>query len=353
MKYGFFVIAFSLVFIPVPGNAAVCNGVENNLNLCYPLIQGFSLSLDLNFAQIVGWLYYFVVGVSGLIAFVVIIRGGIQWLASSGNTQLISDAKDRIRNALMGLLLVLSSFLILQFINPDLAGSNFITLPRFEAKKDAAPPPPPPKGDPQALLFVVNGSEEGVNVRPGGTISLLWKAGEGYQRCEAVSDPTTSLWAGNVGTNGAKELSAGTQSQRLELICFRNASAFVSKSLSVTVTEFALEPGSAPIVNLFVSGESLRSGRNSEGPFTLRLDGAAPGDFKDNRVKFVWESNADQCVGTNSLELGQKRDQSGEDTMLFFGPPEFPDGNYTFTITCSGSRFALPSSDSVVIDMKF
>lgn len=41
-------------------------------------------------------------------------------MSSSGNPAQISDAKDRLKQALLGLLLVFSSFLILRVVNPDL-----------------------------------------------------------------------------------------------------------------------------------------------------------------------------------------------------------------------------------------
>lgn len=69
---------------------------------------------------LVAWLYTFFVMISGLAAFVMIIWGGVQWMTSQGNPTATGDAKDRIKMALLGLLLVLASFLILQIINPEL-----------------------------------------------------------------------------------------------------------------------------------------------------------------------------------------------------------------------------------------
>jgi hypothetical protein len=41
-------------------------------------------------------------------------------MSSQGNPSATGDAKDKIQKALLGLLLVLASFLILQIINPEL-----------------------------------------------------------------------------------------------------------------------------------------------------------------------------------------------------------------------------------------
>ena len=94
-----------------------------NLNLTYPIFPG---TPDINkeenqgLSGIVAWLYTLIVGISGLAAFVMIVWGGVQYMTSAGNPTKTSDAKDKIKMALLGLLLVLASFLILQVINPEL-----------------------------------------------------------------------------------------------------------------------------------------------------------------------------------------------------------------------------------------
>ena len=114
------IISISFVLLPAVSLAVVCNGVENNLNLCYPSFQNLSLTLDMNLSEIVAWFYYFIIGVAGLSAFVMLVWGGFQYLTSAGNPASISDAKDKIKSALLGLLIILTAWLILQVINPDL-----------------------------------------------------------------------------------------------------------------------------------------------------------------------------------------------------------------------------------------
>jgi len=91
-----------------------------SLNLNYPSFGGFDLNTNQNLDQIVAWFYYFIVGISGFAAFIMLVWGGFQYLTSAGNPTQISDAKDRMQKALLGLLLILASWLILQVINPDL-----------------------------------------------------------------------------------------------------------------------------------------------------------------------------------------------------------------------------------------
>ena len=91
------------------------------LNLTYPTLPGgFKLEDATDLPKLVAWLYTFFVMISGLAAFVMIVWGGVQWMSSQGNPTATGDAKDKIKMALLGLLLVLSSFIILQIINPEL-----------------------------------------------------------------------------------------------------------------------------------------------------------------------------------------------------------------------------------------
>ena len=116
----FLIILNSLLLLPDISLAVTCNGAENRLNLCYPSFQNFSLTLDMPLNQAIAWFYYFIVGVAGLAAFVMLVWGGFQYLTSAGNPTAIGDAKDRIKSALLGLLIILISWLILQVINPEL-----------------------------------------------------------------------------------------------------------------------------------------------------------------------------------------------------------------------------------------
>jgi hypothetical protein len=68
----------------------------------------------------VRYIFNFVVGISGLIAFGVIVFGGIRYLTSAGNPTTMADAQNQIFSALIGLLVILGSYLLLTTINPQL-----------------------------------------------------------------------------------------------------------------------------------------------------------------------------------------------------------------------------------------
>ena len=86
---------------------------------------------------LIAWIYYFIVGIAGLAAFVMLVWGGVQWLTSGAIPSQAGEARDKIKNAIIGLLLVLASFLIIQVLNPEL---TIIGLSGLDPQSRKAPP---------------------------------------------------------------------------------------------------------------------------------------------------------------------------------------------------------------------
>ncbi|MBI2573950.1 MAG: hypothetical protein HYV78_00960 [Candidatus Wildermuthbacteria bacterium] len=124
----------------------LASAYELKLNLEYPSFGGFRLDQQTNgLSQIIGWLYYALVGLSGAAAFAMFVVGGVRWLSSSGNPSLIGDARDQMQNALLGLLLVLSSVLIIRIINPELTILKEPTLEKLVGMELSNPLPDRPE----------------------------------------------------------------------------------------------------------------------------------------------------------------------------------------------------------------
>ena len=70
-------------------------------------------------------LFPFLLSIAAGLAFVMIVIGGIFYITSAGNPAAISSAKDRIKAALIGLLIAVSSYLIINAINPNLLNLDF------------------------------------------------------------------------------------------------------------------------------------------------------------------------------------------------------------------------------------
>ena len=103
------------------------------LELSYPEIgpegQKIKIELGMDLNKLIAWFYYFIVGISGFAAFFMLVWGGFQWLTSAGSPSKISEAKDRITSAILGLIIILASFLILKVINPELITLKLPGLP--------------------------------------------------------------------------------------------------------------------------------------------------------------------------------------------------------------------------------
>ncbi|KKU13678.1 MAG: hypothetical protein UX20_C0016G0026 [Candidatus Magasanikbacteria bacterium GW2011_GWC2_45_8] len=77
-------------------------------------------------------LYRFLISIAGIISAVMIMIGGFQWIAAGGNSSQRASALERIEGALVGLALVIVSYLVLYIINPDLVRFQSLRIPVVE-----------------------------------------------------------------------------------------------------------------------------------------------------------------------------------------------------------------------------
>lgn len=75
--------------------------------------------------------YQFALMLGGLLAFVIIVFAAIQHTVSADNPSKQSDAKDMIKQALLGLLLLAGAYIVLNTINPRLTNLKLPTLNRL------------------------------------------------------------------------------------------------------------------------------------------------------------------------------------------------------------------------------
>lgn len=88
---------------------------------CQPIAGGQCPKLpESGPAGYVARLYQFGLMIAGLLAFAGIIYGSVKYILSAGNMASLDDAKEQIRQAIYGLLLLLGAFIILYTINPTL-----------------------------------------------------------------------------------------------------------------------------------------------------------------------------------------------------------------------------------------
>lgn len=81
--------------------------------------------------QLIAFIYGFALWIVGVLVFLQITRAGVMWLLAAGNASKIGSAKSLMTNAIVGLIVLLSSVVILNTINPTLTQNSF-QLPKFE-----------------------------------------------------------------------------------------------------------------------------------------------------------------------------------------------------------------------------
>lgn len=82
-------------------------------------LQTYGIGYDTKIGELLSALYNFGVVIAGISALIMFTYGGVRYLTSAGSSSAISDARQKMTNALIGLALIASSYLILYAINPD------------------------------------------------------------------------------------------------------------------------------------------------------------------------------------------------------------------------------------------
>jgi len=71
-------------------------------------------------AEVISYIFNLLVAIGSFIAVVIVIMAGIEWMTSEGNPSKVEGAKDKIKNTLLGVAVLIGSYLILGAINPSL-----------------------------------------------------------------------------------------------------------------------------------------------------------------------------------------------------------------------------------------
>lgn len=87
------------------------------------------------------------IGITGVLAVLVIMIGGIQYI-TSGSFSGKEDGKEKISKALIGLFLAIAAWIILYTINPDLLSLKLNITKTENGQQEEPLPPPPPLEEP-------------------------------------------------------------------------------------------------------------------------------------------------------------------------------------------------------------
>lgn len=76
--------------------------------------------------------YKYAIGIAGILATIVMMIGGFLWLTAGGNQSRIGEAKSWIGASLTGLIIALSSYLILYQVNPNLVKFDALKIAKIK-----------------------------------------------------------------------------------------------------------------------------------------------------------------------------------------------------------------------------
>lgn len=104
--------------VPIPGFEK-----ENNTNngFSLPTISADKTRISVNFlAEYINAVYGWVLGAAALVAVVMMMIGGLQYVMARGKSKYIEAAKARITNAITGMVLLLATYSIMNLVDPRL-----------------------------------------------------------------------------------------------------------------------------------------------------------------------------------------------------------------------------------------
>ena len=65
----------------------------------------------------------------GIISVIILLLGGFKWMTSAGNAEKVTEAKNLIKNGIIGLIIILSAYTITRFVVENVADVTGVTEP--------------------------------------------------------------------------------------------------------------------------------------------------------------------------------------------------------------------------------
>lgn len=135
MKKIFFVLA------PAVGLFSALPALAVNINMNLP-----GTSPNTSIGGLIANIYNFAMIAAGILAFGAIVYGGIRYATGRGNPSEESDAKGRIWNALLGILLLAGAYIILYTINPNIVNLSLPDINQTVTASQTSTTPAPTPG---------------------------------------------------------------------------------------------------------------------------------------------------------------------------------------------------------------
>jgi len=116
------IFALLLVYFLIPSISLVF-AQEGGLEVSYPEMPGgidSPKTIKVFLPRYIQYIYKFTVMIGGIVALLALIYGGFRYLTSAGSPATMTDARNQIFAGLIGLTVILGSYVVLYEINPDL-----------------------------------------------------------------------------------------------------------------------------------------------------------------------------------------------------------------------------------------
>ncbi|MEM2954985.1 MAG: pilin [Candidatus Nanoarchaeia archaeon] len=168
--------------------------------------------------------FIFGLGLVGITALFALVFGGIRYITSADSETKITDAKAWLTGAILGLVLLLGSYLILKTINPDLIILQEPTLipieiePPVPIPTPAQPWPGIPGAHPETLTFSKSIDEQHFNERapnslrqalaglPFGVLITSYDTGNHVSNSQHYLGNAVDIYVGNLSRDQIKQL---------------------------------------------------------------------------------------------------------------------------------------------------
>lgn len=110
--------------------------ITRALEVDFPELGGIKPADAFGPAQWISYIFTFSMAAVGLAVIYAFTRGGIEWMTAGDNQSRVSDARARMKGAVLGLIILLGSYVLLNTINPDLVN---LREPNFQFNTPANP----------------------------------------------------------------------------------------------------------------------------------------------------------------------------------------------------------------------
>ncbi len=194
MKKYIFIIILLLAISRAPRAELAAVRLETGL----PTIPATGLTVGQELPEYINYLFIFGLGAIAVLALGMMMYGGIQYILAAGNVATKLEAKETITQALIGLGLLLISYLLLKTINPDLVNlKNPSVFPKTLFQGQIPPgmsvEEPPQSGRPSVFIYSVASPEACANI-----------GGQVFSPCQTYCLATPGLCRGSAICCGKK-----------------------------------------------------------------------------------------------------------------------------------------------------